>query len=133
MMLGAGESVARHAAFAVDAVVLYAGMVALTAHLSDPWTVDRHDFISKAYGTVCFSFASRRNLCGRTKGTLQPEAAQAEREAAGQSISRTRSTRASRQRTFFREEAGAGVWYERSRSSARGGATTRPRQRRPVR
>ena len=35
MMLGAGESVGRHAAFAVDAVVLYAGMVALTAHLSD--------------------------------------------------------------------------------------------------
>ena len=75
MMLGAGESVALHSAFAV---VLYANMDALTAHLSDPWTIDRHGVISEAYGTVCFSFASRRNLCGRTKGNLQPEAANAE-------------------------------------------------------
>ena len=69
MMPGEGESVARDSAFAV---VLYAGMVALTAHLSDPWTIEGHDVISEAYGPVCFSFASLRNLCRRTKGNLSP-------------------------------------------------------------
>ena len=72
MMLGAGESVARHSAVAV---VLYAGMVALTAHLSDPWTIEGHDVISEAnvaaHGPVCFSFASLHNLCGRTKVNLK--------------------------------------------------------------
>ena len=65
MMLGAAESVARHSAVAV---VLYAGMVALTAHLSDPWTIEGHDAISEANVAAHGLCASPSRACTTSVG-----------------------------------------------------------------